>query len=115
MSTSTVMARLLASPFATALLPLSVEVLPLLLKIGQRIVAYRTSDITPATTCAFEKDLAGLLREVGRVIVGWTYNRLEAEPEEEAPALASWEGDMYRRRSRSRRATATARRRWANR
>jgi len=103
MTTSTVLARLWASPFATALLPLSVDLLPWLLKIGQRIMAYRTSDITPASTCAFEKDLADLLREVGLVIVGWTYNRLEAEQEEEAPAQAGWEGELYRRRSRSRR------------
>jgi hypothetical protein len=103
MTTSTVMARLLASPFGTTLRLLVVELLPLLLKIAQRIVAYRVNDITPAATSAFEKDLADLLREVGRVSIGWTYNRLEAEREDEAPALAGWDGELYRRRSRSRR------------
>ncbi len=104
MSTTTLIARLLASPFATTLLTLVFELVPLLLKIGKRIVDdYPSGAITPAATCAFEKDLAGLLREVGRVTVSWTYNRLEAENEEETPPLAGLEGELYRRRQRSRR------------
>jgi hypothetical protein len=37
------------------------------------------------------------------VMVGWVYNRLEPEKEEEAPELAGLEGECYRRRLRSRR------------
>lgn len=103
MSISTVSAQLLASPFATTLQTLACGVQPLLLKIAKHIVAYRTGDVTPATTCAFERDLAGLLRQVGLVIVDWVYNRLEPEKEEEAPELAGLEGECYRRRTRERR------------
>lgn len=103
MTISTLTARLLASPLASALLPLAFELQGLLLKMGQGIVDYRQGEITPGTTCAFEKDLAGLLRQMGRVIVSWTYNRLEAEKVEEAPALAGLEGELYRRRTCSRR------------
>ena len=100
MSMSTVAARLLASPFASTLLDLVVEMLPVVLKIGKRIVAFRSGDITPVTTCAFEKDLADLLRQAGRVTVSWTYNRLETAKVEEAPPLAELDGERYRRRTR---------------
>ena len=103
MSTSTVSARLLASPFGSTLLPLLMQLVSLLVKIAQLIVAYRSRDITPAATCTFENDLASLLRQMGRVIVEWTYNHLEAEKEEEEPPLAGLEGELYRRRTRSRR------------
>lgn len=103
MSISTVSAQLLASPFATTLQTLACGAQPLLLQIAKRIVDYRTGNITPATTCAFEKDLAGLLRQVGCVIVDWVYNRLEPDKEEEAPELAGLEGECYRRRTRARR------------
>jgi hypothetical protein len=103
MTISTVAARLLASPFASTLQSLVFELLPALLKIGKRIEVYRSGDITPVTTCAFEKDLADLLRQVGRVTMSWTYNRLEAEQVEEAPALAGLGGELYRRRTRSKR------------
>ena len=103
MTISTVTARLLASPFASTLQSLVVQLLPALLEVGKRIEAYRGGDITPVTTCAFEKDLADLLREVGRVTVSWTYNLLEADKVEEAPALAGLDGELYRRRTRSRR------------
>lgn len=103
MTIITLTARLLASPFATTLLTLVFELLPLLLKIGKRIIDYRSGAITPATTCAFEKDLAKLLRQAGCVTVAWVYNRLEPDDEDEAPALAGLQGEMYRRRMRSRR------------
>jgi hypothetical protein len=103
MTISTVTAPWLASPFATVLLPLAAQLQSLLLKTGTRIVDYRQGVITPATTCAFEKDLADLLRQLGRVIVDWTYNRLETDKVEEAPELAGLEGEFYRRRTHSRR------------
>ena len=103
MTISTVTARLLASPFATTLLLLVFEVLPTLLKIAKRIIGFQTGNITPATTDAFEKELDGLLREVGRVTLGWVYNRLEPDKEEDAPELAGLDGECYRRRTRSRR------------
>jgi hypothetical protein len=103
MTISTVAARFLASPFTSTLQSLVLELLPALLKIGKRIEAFRSGDITPVTTCAFEKDLADLLRQVGRVTMSWTCNRLEAEQVEEAPALAGLDGELYRRRTRSKR------------
>jgi hypothetical protein len=103
MSISTVVAQLLASPFATALLPLVCELQPVLLKIAQRIVDFHSGDITPAATYAFEKELDDLLRQMGCMMVSWVYNRLEPQKKEEAPELAVLEGERYRRRTHSRR------------
>src|SRR5271163_4228766 len=77
MTLSTICPLLLATPFAASLLELTIELLPLIAKVGLRIVAFRQGAITPAASHAFERDLQELLREMGRVIVQWVYNRLE--------------------------------------
>jgi hypothetical protein len=43
----TVMAALLATPFAASLLPLSIRLLPVISQIAKLIVAFRTAELSP--------------------------------------------------------------------
>jgi hypothetical protein len=79
MSLFTICNVLKASPFASALLSLTVELLPLVAQVGQKIRAFQTGPITPATTHAFELDLERWLLEIGRVILQVVFNGLEPE------------------------------------
>ena len=101
MSLSTICNVLKASPFASALLCLTMELLPLIAQVGQGIRAFQTGAITPATTYAFELDLERWLLEIGRVILQAIFNRLEpADAEQAAPSL-DFDDNVYRRRERS--------------
>ncbi len=101
MSRSTIYSLLAATPFASSLWSLTVELLPLIRAVGQGIVAFRTEPIAPAATHAFEIELQRLLREIGRVIVQWVFNRLDPEQVDHAPLWFNCEGNLYRRRERS--------------
>jgi hypothetical protein len=101
MTLSTICPLLLASPFAVALLELTGELLPLVAKVGLRILAFRKGPITPVTSHAFERDLQELLREIGRVIVQWVYNHLESSDLSQAPGLIRYDHNVYRRRPAS--------------
>ena len=99
MTLSTISVALLATPFATSLLDLTIDLLPLIGQLGLRIVRFRSGPITPATTHAYELDLHALLQEIGRVILQWTVNHLESE--ELSPALVDFDNNVYRRRDPS--------------
>src|SRR5208283_3057806 len=101
MTLSTICPLLLATPFAASLFELTIELLPLIAKVGLRTVAFRQGTITPAASHAFERDLQELLREIGRVIVQWVYNHLESSDLSQAPALIHYDRDVYRRRPAS--------------
>ena len=92
---------LAATPFASSLLPLTLELVSLIGEIGQGIVAFRRGSVTPATTLAFETELLQLLQDVGRTIVKWVFNRLEPEQVSQAAPSLEFEGNIYRRRDRS--------------
>jgi hypothetical protein len=98
---STICTLLAATPFASSLLPLALELVPLIAKLGKTIVAFRTQSITPAVTCTFEAEVQRQLRHIGRVLLGWVYNRLEPDDSCQAPALLEFEHNLYRRRERS--------------
>src|SRR5437588_5921901 len=98
MNLSTICPVLLASPFVDALLELSIELLPWVVRLGQRIVTFRQGPITPLTSHAFERDLQDLLREMGRVIVQWVFNHLETSDLSQVPALVDFDHNVYRRR-----------------
>jgi hypothetical protein len=98
MTLSTICSLLLASPFAASLLELTIELAPLIAKVGLRIVAFRQGAITPAASYSFERDLQDLLREMGRVIVQWVYNHLETSDLSQAPDLIRFDHNVYRRR-----------------
>jgi hypothetical protein len=52
---------------------------------------------TPLAALDFEQELQGLLREVGRLILEFTYNRCEPEQAEQLPQHLDHEGHRYRR------------------
>jgi hypothetical protein len=101
MSLSTICTTLSATPFACALLSLTMELLPLIRQVGQCIRAFQTSRVTPVTCHGFESDLMRLLHEIGRVMVQWVFNRLEAEDPHQAAAELGFDQNVYRRRDRS--------------
>lgn len=103
MSRSIICKLLAATPFASSLWSLTVALLPLIREIGQRIVAFRTAAIAPDAAYAWENELQRLLREVGRVIVHWVFHRLDPEQADQAPLYFRFDGNVYRRRERSRR------------
>jgi hypothetical protein len=103
MNLSTICPLLLASPFVASLLELTIELLPWVVRLGQRIVTFRQGPLTPVTSHAFEGDLQDLLREMGRVILQWVFNHLETSDLSQSPALVHFDRNVYRRRPRSRR------------
>jgi hypothetical protein len=101
MSICTLSVLLLATPFATELLDLSWRLLPLVRQVGELIERFRAAEPTPHGALQFEQALQDLLRQVGREIVGWVYNSLEAEQAAALPAQIWFEGECYRRRTRT--------------
>jgi hypothetical protein len=101
MSVSTICNVLAASPFASSLLSLTMDLLPLISQMGQAIRRFQIGSITPAATYAFELELERLLREIGRVILQAIFNRLEPEDSEQAAPTLEFDDNLYRRRDRS--------------
>jgi hypothetical protein len=101
MTLSSICPVLLATPFVGSLLELTIELLPLLARLGQRIVRFRQGPITPVTAHAFEQDLQAALRDIGRTIFQWVVNHLEADDLSAAAALVHFDHNVYRRRPRS--------------
>jgi len=101
MDHATVAAALLATPFAAALLPLTLRLLPVISRIGQLIVDFRAAEPTPSTCYQFETQLHDALRELGRILVEWTYNHLEPADRHFMPNHLHFDGDWYRRRAKT--------------
>src|SRR5205814_855747 len=92
---------LLATPFATSLLALTVRLVPVITQIGRLIVRFRRADLTPQACHQFETQLQELLRELGRIIVEWTFNHLEPRDKKDMPNEICFQGLWYRRRFKS--------------
>ena len=92
---------LLTTHFATSLSALTVRLIPLITEIGRLIVTFRRADHTPQITHRFETSLQELLRELGRIIVEWTYNHLEPHDCRDLPGQIESGGTRYRRRSKT--------------
>jgi hypothetical protein len=101
MDHATVTATLLATPFAASLLPLSLRLLPGITQIARLILAFRAAELTPSACHHFETQLQAALRELGRVIVEWTYNDLEPDVRLLMPDHLRFDGDWYRRRAKT--------------
>ena len=99
MPVSTILAILMASPFANSLLSLTVQLVPLIASLGAFVLSFKNGPISPESTCQFESGLNDRLREIGRVIVEWVYNHVEPADARHASALMAFEGDCYRRRN----------------
>jgi hypothetical protein len=96
-----VAAALLATPFATALGSLTLQLLPVISRIGQLIVHFRVAGPTPPACYQFETQLHGALRDLGRIIVEWTYNHLEPDDRHSGPGHLQFDGDWYRHRDKT--------------
>jgi hypothetical protein len=101
MSLSTIARSLLATPFASCLLPLANQLLPLLGSLGECIRAFKSQRVTPLATQEFETELQRLLRDIGRVILESALNDLEPDDLHGAPSLVGFDDNIYRRRDRS--------------
>src|SRR4051812_10234180 len=92
---------LLATPFAASLIPPTLRLLPVISRIAQLIVAFRAAEPTPSACYHFETQLHAALRELGRIIVEWTYNHLEPGDRHLMPNHLRFDGDWYRRRAKT--------------
>jgi hypothetical protein len=91
----------MATHFATSLLPLTARLVPVITEIGLLIVPFRRADTTPQAGHRFEARMQELLRELGRVIVEWTFNHLEPHDRKDLPARLESGGTWYRRRGKT--------------
>jgi hypothetical protein len=98
MDHATVIATLTATPFAASLVPLTVRLLPVISRVAQLIVAFRAAEPTPSACHLFETRLQATLRELGRILLEWTYNHLEPDDRRLMPDHLRFDGDWYRRR-----------------
>jgi hypothetical protein len=101
MDHATAVTALLATHFATSLFPLTVRLIPLITQIARLIVHFRRADPTPQTCHQFETQLEVQIRELGRIIVEWTFNHLEPHDRRDMPKQMCFQGLWYRRRFKS--------------
>ena len=101
MDHATAAAALLATHFATSLFPLTVRLIPVIAQIGCLIVQFRRAEVTPQACHTFETRLHDQLRELGRILIEWTFNHLESHDRCDMPGQMDFEGVWYRRRFRS--------------
>jgi hypothetical protein len=92
---------LLATPFVTSLFPLTIRLIPVIIQIGRLLVHFRRADVTPQACHQFETQLREQLRELGRIIVEWTFNHLEPHDRRDLPHQMCFQGVWYRRRSKT--------------
>src|SRR3954467_15983262 len=109
MDHATLATALLATSFASSLLPLTIRLLPVISQVARLIVVFRAAEPTPAAAHTFETQVQGALRELGRIIVEWTFNHLEPDDPRLMPDHLRFDGDWYRRSNKKspRRCVAT--------
>ena len=90
-----------ATHFATSLLSLTVRLIPVFTAIGRLIVGFRRAELTPQVCHQFETQLHAQLRELGRIIVAWTFNHIEPRDRRDMPNPMYFQGVWYRRRSKT--------------
>jgi hypothetical protein len=101
MGHATVATALLATPFAASLMTLTLRLLPAIAEIGQLIASFQADPLTPESCHRFETQLHRSLRELGRIIVEWTYNRTEPDDPALMPRRLDLDDDWYRRRGKT--------------
>ncbi len=101
MDHATVATALLATPFAASFFPLTVRLLPVIARIGQLIATFHAAGPTPVSSHHFEVQLHDSLRELGRIIVEWTYNHIEPDDTRLMSGHLRFDGDWYRRRPKT--------------
>jgi hypothetical protein len=101
MDHATATALLLATHFAISLFPLTVRLIPVITQVGRLIVRFRRSELMPQACYQFETQLHDLLRELGRLIVEWTFNHIEPRDRRDMPNQMCFQGVWYRCRSKT--------------
>jgi hypothetical protein len=101
MDYATCAALLSATHFATSLLPLTVRLIPVITDVGRLVVRFRRNEPTPQGCHQFETQLHDHLRELGRIIVEWTFNHIEPHDRRDMPNQICFQGVWYRRRSKT--------------
>jgi hypothetical protein len=92
---------LLATHFATSLFPLTVRLVPVITEVGRLIVRFRKAEPTPSGCHQFETELQDRLRELGRIIVEWTFNHIEPHDRKDMRNQICFQGVWYRRRCKT--------------
>src|SRR3954451_11346768 len=92
MDHATATAALRATHFATSLFPMTVRLIPVISQIGRLIVRFRKADPDPRACYRFEAQLHEQLRELGRIIVEWTFNPLEPHDRRDLPGQMCFQG-----------------------
>jgi len=92
---------LVATPFATSLWALTVRLVPVITQTGRLIVRFRRAELTPQACHQFETQLQEQLRELGRIILEWTFNHLEPRDPKDMASQMCVQGTWYRRRSKT--------------
>lgn len=69
--------------------------------LRQCVEEFQSRPATPQTTHEFEGALWQRLHALGRAVVEWTFNHLEADELADLPAQIVWQGEIYRRRPKS--------------
>src|SRR5271155_3724272 len=94
------------TPFASTFDSLPAELACLLQQhvreIADRVIAFLQQPPTPAATYQFENDMAQHLQSLGRSVVEWTCNHVEADDPHAMPQHLLWQRDAYRRKPKSR-------------
>jgi hypothetical protein len=101
MDHATCAAALSATYFATSLLPLTVRLIPVIAEVGRLIVRFGRAEATPELCHQFETQMQDRLRELGRLIVEWTFNHIEPHDRADMPKQTRFQGVWYRRRSKT--------------
>ena len=70
-------------------------------RINQVVLTFLANPVTPNAVHQFERLLETLLRDVGREIVEFSYNRVEHSDVEQMPRRIEVDGQQYRRRERT--------------
>ena len=83
------------------LFPLTIRLVPVVTEIGCLIVRFRRAKPTPETCRQFETQLHDRLRELGRLIVQWTFNHIEPHDRRDMPNQMCFQGVWYRIRSKT--------------
>ena len=107
MDHATCAALLSATHFATSLFPLTIRLVPVIAEVGRLIVRFRRAKTTPQACHQFETQLQDRLRELGRIIVEWTFNHIEPHDRRDMPKQMYFQGVWYRRRSKTRKRTVS--------
>jgi hypothetical protein len=98
---ATCSALLLATHFATSLFPLTIRLVPVITEVGRLVVRFRRNELTPQGCHQFETQLHDQLRELGRIIVEWTFNHIEPHDRKDMPNPMCFQGVCYRRKSKT--------------